>query len=71
MCITEYDEVRTMNMIREEGIEEGREEGREEGQNKLGRLITVLISQGRMDEIGLAAKDAEFRNRLYEELQIS
>ena len=29
MCITEYDEVKTMNMFKEEGREEGRVEGRE------------------------------------------
>ena len=31
MCITEYDEKRTMEMFREEGRVEGREEGRIEG----------------------------------------
>ena len=31
MCITEYDEVKTMNMFREEGREEGYNEGREDG----------------------------------------
>ena len=30
MCITEYDEVETMNQFREEGRKEGRKEGREE-----------------------------------------
>ena len=34
MCITEYDEVKTMNMFREEGREEGRLEGREEGRGE-------------------------------------
>ena len=33
MCITEYDEVKTMNMFREEGREEGYNEGREDGYN--------------------------------------
>ena len=31
MCLTEYDEVRTMNMFREEGRAEGRAEGMEKG----------------------------------------
>ena len=31
MCITEYDEERTLRLTFEEGKEEGREEGREEG----------------------------------------
>ena len=39
MCITEYDEVRTMNMFKEEGIEEGREQGREE------MFVNIMNSQ--------------------------
>ena len=31
MCITEYDEARTMELFKEEGRIEGRAEGREEG----------------------------------------
>ena len=34
MCITEYNEAETMQMIREEGREEGRKEGREEGRKE-------------------------------------
>ena len=43
MCITEYDEVRTMNMFKEEGIEEGRLEGREEEKvNNIKNLMETL-----------------------------
>ncbi len=40
MCITEYNEEKTMKQFREEGIAEGRAEGREEEkyQNILGML---------------------------------
>lgn len=34
MCITEYNEAETMQMIREEGKEEGREEGRQDNANE-------------------------------------
>ena len=34
MCITEYDEARTMELFKEEGREEGRAEGRAEGEKK-------------------------------------
>ncbi len=34
MCITEYNEAETMQMIREEGREEGRKEGREKGREE-------------------------------------
>ena len=30
MCLTEYDEARTMELFREEGREEGRKEGKDE-----------------------------------------
>ena len=46
MCITEYDEVRTMNMFKEEGREEGREEERKS-------IMNSLISGYRSGAIGL------------------
>ena len=46
MCITEYDEVKTMNMFREEGREEGYNEGRADGYNS-GR--TDGYNSGRTD----------------------
>ena len=47
MCITEYDEVRTMNMFKEEGIEEGRIEGREEGriEGREEMFVNIMNSQ--------------------------
>ena len=43
MCITEYDEVKTMNMFKEEGRKEGREEGRVEGREAM--LMNIYNSQ--------------------------
>ena len=34
MCLTEYNEARTMELLKEDYLEEGREEGREEGKNE-------------------------------------
>ena len=56
---------------REEGRVEGREEGRAEGEDKLAKLISKLIDQGRNGEIAKVTSDVEFRNSLYKELGIA
>ena len=67
MCITEYDETKTMNMFKEEG----RIEGREEGESKFGRLMDLLLGHGRLDDARKASTDPEYRNLLYREFQIA
>ena len=62
MCITEYDEVKTMNMFREEGREEGYNEGREDGYNS-GRAdgqfqSLVSLAEKRYITIEQAAEEA-------------
>ena len=54
MCITEYDEVKTMNMFREEGREEGYNEGREDGQLQ----ALVNLAEKRYITIEQAAEEA-------------
>ena len=75
MCITEYDEVETMQQFKEEGRQEGREEGRkegrQEGEDKLAKLVNALISAGRSDEISKATADAASRATFYAEFNIS
>jgi hypothetical protein len=70
MCITEYNEAETMKMLREEGREEGRKEGREEGEDKLGRLVSLLILKGRNEDVQKAATDKAVRANLYKEFKI-
>jgi len=62
MCITEYDEARTLAEEREEGITEG--------ENLLSTLINKLLSAGRIDDISRVASDAEYRHSLYSEFGI-
>ena len=62
MCITEYNEAETMKMFRKEG--------KEEGEEKLGRLIALLISNKRTDDAQRAAVDKEIRAALYKEFNI-
>ena len=63
------------NEIRAEGYEEGYEEGfkqgLEEGQNKFGKLIHILLDQGRTEDASRASTDPEYRNQLYREFQIA
>ena len=65
MCITEYDEERTLRLTFEEGKEEGREEGIEIGEDR-GELKTLigLVKDG-LISLSAAAKrrdmtEAEF-----------
>ena len=66
MCITEYNEAETMKMFREEG----RKVGKEEGEEKLGRLVSLLILKGRTGDVEKAAIDKVVRANLYEEFGI-
>lgn len=70
MCITEYNEAETMQMFKQEGWEEGRREGRNEGEDKLGKLIALLISKGREADVQKAAVSREARIALYKEFDI-
>ena len=75
MSIFEYDEEKHMKSEREEwrsiGREEGRKEGIEEGQDKLARLLQTLIDDGRGEELGCVLSDHEYREKLYQENNIS
>ena len=66
LCITEYNEAETMKRFREEG----RKEGREEGEDKLGRLVSLLITKGRSGDAQKAATDKAARENLYQEFGI-
>ena len=66
MCITEYNEAETMKMFREEG----RKVDKEEGEEKLGRLVSMLILKGRTGDVEKAATDKAVRANLYEEFGI-
>ena len=70
MCITEYDEERTLAEMKEDGRKEGRAEGREEGRAELAELISVLLDQGRIEDAKRLAKDIEFRDSLLAEFGI-
>lgn len=66
MCITEFDEKKFVESVREEG----REEGRIEGEQNLARLLLMLEENGREEDIKAALVDKGARDRLYEEFGI-
>lgn len=56
---------------RKEGRAEGRKEGRTEGENKLGSLVSKLLSSGRTEDAMKASNDAQYREKLYIEFGIN
>ena len=51
----------------EDGMETGRKQGISQGEEKLGKLISLLISKNRIDEIEQVSGDKEYRDQLYKE----
>ena len=46
------------------------EEGEEKGQQKLGKLISLLMKEKRYEDVAKAAEDAKFREKLFKEYGI-
>ena len=63
MCITEYNEKTFVDGIKAEGIAEGIGEG----EDKLGKLINLLMKSNRSEDVTKAATDKEARKKLYKE----
>ena len=55
----------------EELVEKYEAKGRAEGADRLGRLITKLLSQNRMDDVQKVSADSAYREKLYKELGIA
>lgn len=74
VCIFEYNEEEALEYIRKderaEGHAEGRAEGRAEGENRLGRLITALIDDGKNELVAQVASDAAIREEYYKKYHI-
>ena len=50
-----------------EGIQQGFQKGLRQGEEKLGRLIQLLIQNSRSDEIDRAVSDRQYQEALYRE----
>ena len=67
MCITEYDEYKTMEKFKREG----REEGREEGEARLSSLLKTLMEQGKNEDVQRVLDDKEFRKQMYKKYDLA
>ena len=54
----------------DQGIREGIREGIRHGEEKLGRLIQLLIQNSRSDEIDRAVTDRQYQEELYQEFNL-
>lgn len=74
MSIYEYNEEYVRKSFFEDGkntgYEQGKAEGLTAGENKLGKLITILLSEGKMDDIRLVSENEEVREKYYRQYNI-
>jgi len=54
----------------ERGLKIGREEGRAEGEARLGKLVNLLLEQGKTEEIAKVTSDENVREEYYAAYQI-
>lgn len=66
MLLTEYDEKAEREYLQKEALEIGLEEG----EDRVNRLISLLLKQNRMADIERAVKDREYQKKLFQELGI-
>ena len=65
MCITEYNEAETMELMKKAAIAEGLAQGMAKGEDQLGSLIQLLLSKGLTADIQKAVSDKNAREELY------
>ena len=70
MLLTEYDEQAHIEYEKEISYEEGKEEGREDGIDRISKLIQLLLSSGRVDDINKVTKDKAYCKQLMKEFEI-
>ena len=63
LCLFEYDQEKHMKDTYEEGVEDG--------ERRMACLSEKLAEQNRIDDLVRATKDAEYREKLYLEMQIN
>lgn len=56
--------------IKREGIKQGLGQGIEKGEDKLSKLISILMENERQQDIIKVTQDKEYRNKLYKEYLI-
>ena len=63
MLLTEFDEERYERTLRQDALEDGIEKG----ENRLNKLIEILLSEGRIEDLRKSTIDKEYRRQLMKE----
>ena len=71
IMFTLLDEQKAKKFWEEELLQEGRAEGRAEGEKLFGTLMSRLIATNRLDDAKRCAEDASYREKLYQEFQLT
>lgn len=70
MSIYEYNEEYVRKTLFEDGKETGYSQGKAVGEKKLGKLISLLLSEGKMDDVRLVCEDESAREAYYRQYNI-
>ncbi len=68
--VMETESERLLREGMEQGLSRGIQQGMDQGQNRILTLYNILLSENRMEDMRRATEDADYRNRLFEELDI-
>lgn len=68
--IREEDDITVCELF-DQYVRQGKAEGKVEGENRLARLVQMLIDSGRNEELQRALSDQGYRNQLYTETGLS
>ena len=71
IMFTLLDEQKAKKFWEEELLQEGRAEGRAEGEKRFGALMSRLIASNRLDDAKRCTEDASYREKLYQEFQLT
>ena len=75
MCLTEYDAERENKILKKQyyaaGMEKGLEKGMEKGADRMGVLGSILLKEGRTEDLQKAFTDPAYREKLFKELGIA
>lgn len=70
MSIYEYNEEYVRKSFFEDGEKSGYDRGKTDGEDRLGKLISMLLKENKFEEISLVSGDAEVRKEYYEKYHI-
>ena len=66
MCLFEYDQEKHLQQERDDS----KEEGRKEGMDRVNRLVELLLSQGRQEDLKRSVTDHAYQEKLMKEFGI-